>query len=314
MFRGGGGSSLGYKLAGFDVIGCLEIDKRMMQSYLLNNPVKYAFLEAIQTFKLRDDLPSELFDLDILDGSPPCSAFTNAGKKSKVWGVKKAFREGQIKQILDTLFFDFIDLAKRLQPKIVIAENVKGLLQKPARKYVDRIYRELDAAGYNVRHYLLNAATMGVPQRRERVFFIAVRKDILFPELDMKFDEIEIPFKKIMNFDGGHANETLLKLWPTLKPGDHPREKYFSYIKIDPDRAIPTIMGGRVKAPVLMHTYLKRYINNPEVVAASSFPIDYNFDGSNCGYICGMSVPPVMAAHVADRIYKILQLNKNMLF
>ena len=75
-FACGGGSTMGYKLAGFDVIGCNEIDPKMMSAYIENHKPKYSFLEPIQTFKLREDLPEELYQLDILDGSPPCSSFS----------------------------------------------------------------------------------------------------------------------------------------------------------------------------------------------------------------------------------------------
>lgn len=183
-FACGGGSTMGYKLAGFDVIGCNEIDPKMMEAYIANHNPKYSFLEPIQTFKLRDDLPSELYELDILDGSPPCSSFSMSGNREKDWGKKKKFREGQAEQVLDDLFFDFIDLANKLQPKIVIAENVKGLLMGNAKKYVHRIYEEFDFAGYYVQHFLLDASKMGVPQRRERVFFIALRKDLATPFLE----------------------------------------------------------------------------------------------------------------------------------
>ena len=114
-FACGGGSSMGYKLAGFDVIGCNEIDKRMMDIYIKNHNPKFAFLEPIQTFKDRTDLPTELFNLDILDGSPPCSTFSMAGSREKAWGKMKKFREGQAEQILDTLFFDFIELSWKLR-------------------------------------------------------------------------------------------------------------------------------------------------------------------------------------------------------
>ena len=118
---------MGYKLAGFDVIGCNEIDHRMMFTYCKNHNPRFPFLEPIQTFKDKQDLPPELFNLDILDGSPPCSTFSMAGSREEAWGKMKKFREGQAEQVLDTLFFDFIQLAKRLQPKVVVAENVKGL-------------------------------------------------------------------------------------------------------------------------------------------------------------------------------------------
>ena len=133
-FACGGGSSFGYKLAGFDVIGMNEIDKKMAECYIANHNPKYSFIEDIRVFKEREDLPKELYELDILDGSPPCSSFSMAGNREKDWGKEKKFREGQAEQVLDTLFFDFIDLAKKLQPKIVIAENVKGILLGEAKE------------------------------------------------------------------------------------------------------------------------------------------------------------------------------------
>ena len=138
---------MGYKLGGFDVIGCNEIDPRMMEVYRKNHSPKFSFLEPIQEFNKKENLPDELYNLDILDGSPPCSSFSIAGSRGKSWGKAKHFREGQARQVLDTLFFDFIDLAKRLQPKVVVAENVKGLLLGDAIQYVRRIYEEFRAAG-----------------------------------------------------------------------------------------------------------------------------------------------------------------------
>lgn len=159
-FACGGGSTMGYKLAGFDVIRCNEIDPRMMKAYRANHHPKYSFLEPIQTFKNRADLPPELYTLDILDGSPPCSSFSMAGAREAGWGKKKHFREGQAEQVLDTLFFDFIDLAKLLQPKIVVAENVKGLLLGNARSYVAGINEAFNEAGYVPQHFLLNSSTI----------------------------------------------------------------------------------------------------------------------------------------------------------
>src|SRR5574344_609065 len=182
-FACGGGSSMGYKLAGFDVIGCNEIDPRMNNVYVANHHPKFNYLQPIQEFNLRKDLPAELYNLDILDGSPPCSTFSMAGSREDAWGQLKHFREGQAEQVLDTLFFDFIDLAKKLQPKVVVAENVKGLVLGNAKDYVRRIYQGFEDAGYYVKHFLLDAKQMGVAQRRERVFFLCLRKDIASPVL-----------------------------------------------------------------------------------------------------------------------------------
>lgn len=93
-FACGGGSSMGYKLAGYDVIGCNEIDPRMARHYMRNLHPKYHFIEPIQDFKLREDLPEELYSLDILDGSPPCSTFSMSGQQGKRLGSEEALPRG----------------------------------------------------------------------------------------------------------------------------------------------------------------------------------------------------------------------------
>jgi Site-specific DNA methylase len=107
---------MGYKIAGYDVIGCNEIDPRMMKCYETNHHPQYSYLEDIRDLVKRNNLPEELYHLDILDGSPPCSTFSMSGLREDAWGKEKKFKEGQKTQVLDTLFFDFIALAKRLKP------------------------------------------------------------------------------------------------------------------------------------------------------------------------------------------------------
>ena len=172
-FSCGGGSSMGYKLAGYDVIGNCEIDPDMMKVYRKNNHPEYSFLMDIRDFlKLPDEeIPGALKDLDILDGSPPCSVFSMAGSREDAWNVEKAFREGQAKQRLDDLFFFFIAVAGRLKPKVVIAENVKGLVTGKAKGWVNRILKAFDDAGYSVQIFLLNSAVMGGEQEWERLVF-----------------------------------------------------------------------------------------------------------------------------------------------
>jgi len=319
-FACGGGSTMGYKLAGFDVIGCNEIDPKMMEAYRANHNPKYSFLEPIQTFKLRDDLPQELYELDILDGSPPCSSFSMAGNREKDWGKEKKFREGQANQVLDDLFFDFIDLAKKLQPKIVVAENVKGLLMGEAKAYVIKIYKEFEAAGYYVQHWLLNASKMGVPQRRERVFFIAMRKDIaqplleqvdMFtqaPKLSLEFNEKEIPFKDIEehNTKDEYLSPSISKHWYLTKEGQgfnkvHKNGGMFSYSKVDRNKCLPTITAHHDGGSY--HYSIHRPLTKLENCKGGTFPIDYNFLQLPHKYLVGMSVPPIMIARIADEIY-----------
>jgi DNA (cytosine-5)-methyltransferase 1 len=321
-FACGGGSTMGYKLAGFDVLGCNEIDPKMIEAYKANHNPKYAYLEPIQTFKLRTDLPNELYNLDILDGSPPCSSFSMAGNREKDWGKDKVFREGQAMQVLDTLFFDFIDLAKKLQPKVVIAENVKGLLLGDAKQYVRQIYREFDLAGYYCQHWLLDASKMGVPQRRERVFFIALRKDLaapfmkqvdLFtvaPELILEFNEPEIPFGEIYDGKGEPITDYKLQAWEHRKPTDkgiadskeHAGMKVsdFNHVYLFKDKVMATITAKAAHAMSLYDEPIKPSDN--ELRLGGSYPMDYK--AYNIGYMIGMSVPPVMTAQIAKQVYE----------
>jgi DNA (cytosine-5)-methyltransferase 1 len=322
-FACGGGSTMGYKLAGFDVLGCNEIDPKMIEAYKTNHNPKYAYLEPIQTFKLRTDLPDELYNLDILDGSPPCSSFSMAGNREKDWGKDKVFREGQAMQVLDTLFFDFIDLAKKLQPKVVVAENVKGLLQGEAKQYVRRIYKEFDEAGYYCQHWLLDASKMGVPQRRERVFFIALRKDLaepflvqqdmftVNPELELNFNEPEIPFSEIFTDEERKPiSEAIHEAYDYCIKNNvadfaqyyevnFNKRKYFNTRLIFKDKVADTIKSDCTH--VIENEMA--YINSTELKLAGSYPLDYGFVGNKTDYLVGMSVPPVMTAQIATEIY-----------
>lgn len=332
-FACGGGSTMGYKLAGFDVVGCNEIDPKMMATYQINHNPKYSYLEPIQTFKLRDDLPDELYNLNILDGSPPCSSFSLAGNREKDWGKEKVFREGQAEQVLDTLFFDFIDLAKKLQPKVVVAENVKGLMFGEAINYVRKIYAEFERAGYYIQHWLLDASIMGVPQRRERVFFIALRKDLaepflyqqdfftVNPKLKLQFKEPIIHYNTFKSKIGSkkgitdYIRERMSICIPSDKSiGDINMRVYnklsmFNNLIIDDDEPLPTITSGA--------TFYRRNeittLSDEDIIQGGSFPMDYNFMKNVPQYIVGMSVPPVMMAQIAKQIYIqwLLKINQN---
>lgn len=316
---------MGYKLAGFDVIGCNEIDPKMMKAYVTNHNPKYSYLEGIQTFKQREDLPEELFNLDILDGSPPCSSFSMAGNRESDWGKEKKFREGQAEQVLDTLFFDFIDLAERLQPKVVIAENVKGLLLGEAKSYVIKIYEAFDKAGYVVQHFLLDASKMGVPQRRERVFFIALRKDLCepfmeqvdfftrLPKLTLEFNEPQINFGEFYKTgvdDRPASKGKMFEYWQNRKKGDESfcdtikrvegAERCFTnkYLYFD---IVPMTYTSNSDVIYLFDEYRKP--NKSESCCIGSYPQDYKFIDLPYYYLIGMSVPPVMTAKIAEQVY-----------
>lgn len=316
-FHCGGGSTMGYKLAGFNVLGGIEIDPEMMSIYRANHNPKHSFLMGVQDFnKLsRDKIPKELFDLDILDGSPPCSSFSMAGSREKQWGNKKKFREGQAEQVLDDLFFDFIETARILQPKVVIAENVKGLVQGKARGYVKQIFQMFRYAGYETQLFLLDASSMGVPQKRERTFFIAKRTNFSSKKILLSFNEksisLKTAFEKNMTISKYKSlTESSIELWHKCKQGEtfatvHPNGSRWNWSREDINKPCRTFAS--TSSNMICHPLEPRPFTDLEKCRIQTFPDDYNFLKQDAGYVCGMSVPPYMMQRIALSV-------KNQLF
>jgi DNA (cytosine-5)-methyltransferase 1 len=311
-FSCGGGSSMGYKLAGFDVIGNLEIDKKKNAAYVKNHNPKYNFNQDIREFRMREDLPEELYNLDILDGSPPCLLFSMAGSREEKWG--EVFKHDGITQRWDDLYFEFIALAKKLQPKVVIAENVKGLLLGNAIDYVREIYNQFDDAGYYCQHFLLDASTMGVPQRRERVFFVCLRKDLATPFLEwvdffeqkpiinMSFDEHPITLGECNLELGVPLKGFALEDWERLKSGEE--KKYLQSALVNMDTVHPTITEGYSEKANPMPEWSPSWLSDNDLCKVGTFPSDYDFNGIKAHKLIGRSVPPVMMAQIASRVWE----------
>ena len=285
-FACGGGSTMGYKLAGCEVIGCCEIDPKMNEVYIKNHHPKHNFLMDIRDFNKLDNLPEELYDLDILDGSPPCTTFSMAGEREESWGKKKKFREGQAEQTLDDLSFVFIETVAKLRPKVVIMENVEGLIK---------------------------GEQMGVPQTRHRVFFVAVRYDIDIDleGFDMSFNYEPITYGKITNGECDVRSGKMHDIAAQSIKGEkciadtlvRLGQKYsmFGHRIIDEDDVVPTILSGH------RDIWLRNGngISKGDMVSSQTFPQDYDFGGDSYGnveYICGMSVPPIMIKRIVTRL------------
>jgi DNA (cytosine-5)-methyltransferase 1 len=233
------------------------------------------------------------------------------GLREKVWGVEKKFKEGQKKQRLDDLFIHFLDFANRIKPKVIVAENVKGLIRKRARGYVNEIIKKFSDIGYETQIFLLNSAFMGVPQRRERVFFIARRKDLNLKELRLEFNEKPIKYSefKDKNYIPLSTDTQTYKLWQKRRFGDgnlgyilkREENRYSSYSavflydkKISPTT---TAHGGFLRFDVPGKPSAR------DLITIQTFPQDYDFNGQLVGYVCGMSVPPIMMEKIAKQIY-----------
>lgn len=316
-FACGGGSSMGYKLAGCSIVAANDIDPEMAWHYKHNlNPPLY-YLCPIRDL-LTADLPPELFNLDILDGSPPCSTFSMAGDREKSWGKDKHFREGQAKQVLSDLFFDFLDLAGRLRPKVVIAENVKGMLIGNAKGYTKLVMARLVELGYRPQLFLVNAADCGVPQRRERVFFVALRDDIAKPKLNLAPKCKWISAGEACNGMGPLTEDEKArckpfpidkKWWPLTEPGANYSKavkrhtgklSLHSHSRLSDSRPSSTLTSEAVHP---CHWSELRRLTFREYKRLSSFPDDYYAKSEDIGkYMVGMSVPPRMTEAVARAV------------
>lgn len=318
-FSCGGGSSMGYKLAGCDVIAANDIDKEMAYHYKLNHSPKHYFLMPIRDL-LTADLPSELFELDILDGSPPCSTFSTAGNREKDWGKEKHFREGQANQVLSDLFFDFLDVADYLKPKVIIAENVKGMIKGNAKGYCKLVIARLVEMGYQPQLFLLNAADCGVPQRRERVFFCAVRNDVSNKKLELSPNEKWISAGEATSdlqvltddeIKNTKPTQNVIDRWLLTKKGDNfqkankkinnKHDSWFNRIRVDNTLPSNTLTGH--SDADLYHWDDCRKFTLREIKRLGSFPDDYQTRTEKIGkYMIGMSVPPKMTEVVARAV------------
>jgi DNA (cytosine-5)-methyltransferase 1 len=179
LFSGTGGSSLGYRLAGFRVVWANEFVAAARDCYRANFPdtllderdVRQVTPESIlQAIGMRSG------ELDVLDGSPPCASFSMAGKRERDWGKVKEYSDRQ--QRTDDLFFEYARLLDGLQPKTFVAENVSGLVKGTAKGYFKEILARLKGCGYRVAARVLDAQWLGVPQMRQRLIFLGVREDL----------------------------------------------------------------------------------------------------------------------------------------
>lgn len=296
-----------YKRAGFKVLGNVEIDVAMNKMYLKNFNPTYNYNMDLRDFNKLEDLPEELYRLDILDGSPPCSTFSLSGHREDAWGLKKKFREGQKEQTLDDLFFVWLDTVEKLHPQIAIAENVVGLMSGNAKGYINMIIKRFQEIGYNVQLFKLNAAFMNVPQARERIFFIANNQR--FPKLSLNFSHKPIPFGEVRSCGTHVTGPTIQRYLKHMLPHDlsighitkrlYGKQRCFNHRIIHDKRVASTVTsgGGNIRA------YDKAWLNDEDIINISTFPQDYDFDGQRVQYVCGMSVPPNMMANIALEIW-----------
>jgi DNA (cytosine-5)-methyltransferase 1 len=168
-------------MAGFKVVWANEFVPAAQASYKANcapdSILDCRDIKLVQPQEILDAIGLKAGELDIFDGSPPCQAFSTAGKREKGWGKEKSYEHGA-KQCNETLFDQYIRLLRGLKPKVFVAENVSGLVKGTAKGYFLEILAALKASGYRVTCRVLDAQWLGVPQQRQRTIFVGVREDL----------------------------------------------------------------------------------------------------------------------------------------
>ena len=274
LFAGGGGSSMGYKLAGANIMAINEFIPKAQEVYLSNFPGTHVFKEDVRELTgkmILDQIGLEKGELDVLDGSPPCSAFSMAGQREDGWGKEKKYSDTTQCDVQD-LFLDYIRILDDLQPKVFIAENVQGLLFGSAEDYFLDFKYKMRKCGYKVHYKVMDASDFGVSQHRKRLFFVGVRTDI-----DDDFDDWGLgttnsdiyPTPSTQNFYVKDAMKNLvvddttkplnegtmaLDLWNKTEVGDSfekasieikGKKSHFSHIRLSLDKISPTMIKRR---------------------------------------------------------------------
>jgi len=323
-FSGCGGSCLGYRLAGYRVLYANEFIEAAQVAYKDNHPNSILDTRDIRTVQPEDILEKigkKKGEVDILDGSPPCSAFSTAGSLAGGWGKVKVYSDST--QRVDDLFFEYARLLDGIQPKVFVAENVSGLVKGVAKGYFKTILKGLKSCGYNVSCKLLDAQWLGVPQTRQRLIFIGVRNDLA----SQPVHPTPYPYR----YTASEALATLTTsgesrlatpgtqtryLWDRVRMGGifteglpAGQENWFSYVKLSPNKPSNTV----VAKPMLFHWTEPRSLTIPELKRVTSFPDDFILRGSfdqNWERL-GRSVPPLMMKAVASTIQREILSNED---
>ena len=169
LFAGAGGLALGIEKAGFEPLGLIEFDKDAAESLKTNRPnwrVIHDDIANISCLDLEDYFGIKKGELDLLSGGAPCQAFSYAGKRL---GLEDA---------RGTLFYHYATFLQKLQPKMFLFENVRGLLTHDKGRTYATITNIFEQAGYTIQKKVLNAWDFGVPQIRKRLVLHGIRNDV----------------------------------------------------------------------------------------------------------------------------------------
>lgn len=295
-----------YNKLPFELVYALDIDQKALNTHKLNFQGTEVVCGDIC------DIPSEQIpEHDVLIGGFPCQSF------STVNPTKDPFDDRA------NLYKQMVRIAKDKQPKVVIAENVKGLMTLHKGQIFERVKAAFEEAGYVLQFKLLNAANYGVPQKRERVIIVGFRKDLNiryeFPEetssenwVPLSVAVPELAIKEEKYYFSKRAVEGMKNAKPNMKRGlwqklDEPCLTVTSHLaKVSLNSRDPVLLVDPEKE-------LYRRFTPREAARIQSFPDSFQFAGSEGDAYrqIGNAVPPVLFWHVTKKVAEILEKDNN---
>lgn len=310
-FAGGGGSSLGYSMAGFRELLAVEWDDNAVQTFKANFhdvPVYHGDIASLSVDQVLSITNLKVGELDVFDGSPPCQGFSTAGKR-------------MIDDPRNQLFREYVRLLRGLQPKVFVMENVSGMVKGKMKLIFAEIMQELKASGYKVSAKLMNAMWFGVPQSRERIIFIGVRNDLKSEPSHPSAKNTPLTVNDALEniFQYGfceNLSQALKNVIPYIPQygdgGDVTGKNFFSTKRLAWNKPFRTISKDMVGSRSgMVHPTEHRLITIAEAARGGSFPDKYKFIGGykNALMRIGNSVPPLFMRAIAIHIKKeILQM------
>lgn len=312
LFCGCGGTDVGL-LGSFDFLGKHYAENQIDIVYANDiddnacNMFKENFGITPDNRDIREISADEIPDFDILTGGFPCQSFSIVAQNPKRLGVKDD--RGK-------LFFEMCRILRERQPKCFIAENVKGILTANKKGAFPLIIKEFENCGYDVEYDILNAASFGVPQKRERVIIVGFRKDLnikfIFPKAEIEAADNYTPLKTVIE------NCVEEKYYFSQKAVDGMMRKRAAMNKgraQDIEKPCNTVGAHLAKVslnstdPVLMVNGRYRRFTPREVARIQSFPENFKLVGSESAQYraLGNAIPPIMFWYVTNTVMKYLK-------
>ena len=322
-FAGGGGSSCGYKLSGGDCKFMNEFQEVACDTYLQNFPGTPYLCKDIKKMSSEEVMITGNFkprELDIFDGSPPCPPFSMSGIKQKGWN-KTQMKYGHKQTNIEDLTWEIIRLCKDIQPKVIVCENVKGLTMSYAINHLNKMVQDFESIGYTTTYKVMSGVNYGVPQKRERVFIVSIRNDVL-DDVGLNFMTLNNIFPEPVQEDLSirtaisdlHDNEFNKKEAEELREYMKKTTKYKWLIKMpkNPNRVMS--VGDDVVTPHYQELYEKGEIKKDEI--KNSFFQSRRVPWNQASHtLLETGLQPSVAAHIhpsEDRVFTTKEAGRLM--